>query len=83
MFVRCALVAACLAVVGAPAEAAGTLLSAVAGFWLLLATDVFVAGCNALDEELAFGSAATDELDWSIGAGLSRLAAELEPWDVA
>ena len=68
VFVRCALVAACLAVVGAPAEAAGTLLSAVAGFWLLLATDVFVAGCTALDEELAFGSAATDELDWSTGA---------------
>lgn len=68
MFVRCALVAACLAVVGAPAEAAGTLLSAVADFWLLLATDVFVAGCTALDEELAFGSATTDELDWSTGA---------------
>lgn len=68
VFVRCALVAACLAVVGAPAEAAGTLLSAVAGFWLLLATDVFVAGCTALDEELAFGSTVTDELDWSTGA---------------
>ena len=66
VFVRCALVAACLAVVEAspPAtEAAGTLLSAAAGFWLLLATDVFVAGCTALDEELAFGSTVTDELD--------------------
>lgn len=74
MFVRCVLVAACLAVVEAfpPAtEAAGTLLSAAAGFcWLLLAAGafVFVAGWTALDEELAFGSATTDELDWSTGA---------------
>ena len=66
VFVRCALVTACLAVVEAfplAIEAAGAWLSAVAGFWLLLTTDVFVAGCTALDEELAFGSAATDELD--------------------